>query len=293
MKPIWQRLNVEMLLTQLVGWVPSLLAAILMLVVFWALFRVTRKAFSQLLMRAGFEPALAGMVLNVYRFTLLTFGIVTAASQLGINVSAALAGLGVVGLTIGFAAKDTLSNIMAGFLIFWDKPFRVDEWISVGGHYGKVAEITMRTTRLCTRNNTWVILPNETVINQVLVNHSANGRTRLEVPVGIAYKEDVAEARRVLVEAVRRVPGVLEDPPPHVVVNKLGPSSVDLLVQAWIPDAAEESPTSQKLLEAAKAALDAAGIQIPFPHLQLFVDAVKEDVWAGAAALGQGAGGRA
>jgi len=84
------------------------------------------------------------MLLNVYRFTLLTFGVIMAVNQLGINVGAALAGLGVVGLTIGFAAKDTLSNIMAGFLIFWDKPFHTDDWVTLDDNYGKVTEITMR-----------------------------------------------------------------------------------------------------------------------------------------------------
>ena len=130
------------------------------------------------------------MLLNVYRFALLAFGIVMAASQLGINVGAALAGLGVVGLTIGFAAKDSLSNIMAGFLIFWDKPFHVGQWITIAEHYGKIAEITMRTTRLQTRDNKWVIIPNEKVINQILINHSTNGETRLQIPVGIGYRED-------------------------------------------------------------------------------------------------------
>ena len=163
---------------------------------------------------------------------------------MGINVGAALAGLGVVGLTIGFAAKDTLSNIMAGFLIFWDKPFHVGDWVSLGGSDGQVAEITMRTTRLRTRNNTWIIIPNEAVINQVLVNHSTDGQTRLEVPVGIAYKEDIGMARRAILGALESVDGVMRDPAPAVVVNSLGDSSIDLLIQVWIPDAEAEKPMS-------------------------------------------------
>lgn len=272
MQPIWDRLNVELLITQAVAWLPSLFSAILILGVFWVIFRLTRLPLASILARTGFDKALAGMLVNVYRFTLLGFAIIMAASQVGINVGAALAGLGVVGLTIGFAAKDTLSNIMSGFLIFWDKPFRVGDWVTVASHYGKVAEITMRTTRLRTRNNTWVIIPNETVINQVMVNHSTNGQTRVEVPLGIAYKEDIAAARRVLVQALRTLSGISLDHPPTVAVAKLNSSSVDLLVQAWIPDAEHESPMYQAILEASKQALDAAGIEIPFPHVHVLTN---------------------
>ncbi len=285
MTPIWDRLNVELLLTQFVAWIPALIAAIVILIAFWAFYRITRPGIRRLLEGAGMDHALVGMLSNVYRFTLLSFGLVMAAGQLGINVGAALAGLGVVGLTIGFAAKDSLSNIMAGFLIFWDKPFRVGDWVSLGEYHGKIAEITMRTTRLRTRNNTWVIIPNESVINQILVNHSTAGLTRLEVPVGIAYKEDIDAARTALLEAVKQVEGVMGEPVPKVMVQALADSSVNLLIQAWIPDAEFEKPVQFYIVEAAKKALDAANIEIPFPHLQLFVDDIRPEVWKGAQQL--------
>lgn len=285
MYEVWNRLNIEVLLTQLVGWIPSLFAAILLLCVFWILYRATKPALSRLLARSGFDNALVKMLLSVYRFALVVFALTMSASQLGINVGAALAGLGVVGLTIGFAAKDSLGNIMAGFLIFWDKPFRVGDWVTLEEKYGQIAEITMRTTRMRTRNNTWVIVPNEAVINRVLINHSTHGKTRLEVPVGIAYKESITDARRVILERVRDVQGVLSDPPPAVVINELGDSSVNLTIHSWIADAADEKPVFFRLVEAAKNALDDAGIEIPFPHMQLFVDAVDDRVWEKAAAM--------
>lgn len=278
-KPIWDRLNVELLLTQFVAWLPSLLAAALIILFFWLFFRVTRSALTHLLQRTGFEPAFIGMIINVYRFTVLAFGIVMAASQLGINVGAALAGLGVLGLTIGFAAKDSLSNIMAGFLIFWDKPFHVGHWVTLGEHYGKVAEITMRTTRVQTRDNKWVIIPNATVIDQILVNHSTNGETRLQIPVGIGYADDIAKARQVIIDAVQKVRYALHKPEPSVVVHDLGGSSVNLLVFVWIADAQDEKPAFFAVLEAVKNALDAAGIEMPFAQMDLTVKAVQPKVW--------------
>lgn len=278
-KPIWDRLNVELLLTQFVAWLPSLLAAGLLVFFFWLLYRATRAAIHHILHGMGFEPAFIHMVINVYRFTLLGFGLVMAAGQLGINVGAALAGLGVVGLTIGFAAKDSLSNIMAGFLIFWDKPFHVGEWVTVGSHYGKIAEITMRTTRVQTRDNKWVVIPNATVIDQILVNHSTNGSTRLQIPVGIGYSDDITRARAVILDAISKVSYLMKSPEPAVVLNDLGASTVDLLVFAWVEDAKDEKPAFFAFLEAIKLALDKAGIEMPSPQLGLTVRSVERPVW--------------
>lgn len=279
MKPIWDRLNINLLLTQFVAWLPSLLAAALIILFFWVLFRLTRSALRHILHRTGFEPAFVGMVVNVYRFVVIGLGVIMAASQLGINVGAALAGLGVVGLTIGFAAKDSLSNLMAGFLIFWDKPFHVGQWVTLADHYGKVAEITMRTTRLQTRDNKWIIIPNSTVIDQILINHSTNGATRLQIPVGIGYAEDIPKARAVILQAVEGVNYTMKSPEPSVVLNDLGASTVDLLVMVWIEDARDEKPAFFALLEAVKLALDAANIEMPSPQLGLTVRSVESKVW--------------
>ncbi|HTK55371.1 MAG TPA: mechanosensitive ion channel domain-containing protein [Gemmatimonadales bacterium] len=138
---------------------------------------------------------------------------VMAASQLGINVGAALAGIGVVGIAMGFAAQETIANMIAGFLIFWDRPFKVGDFITTEEQYGEVREITMRTTRIRTMENTYVVIPNKQIIGDMLVNHSLYGEVRVNVPVGIAYREKIAEARRVLLPAARGVAGVLGDPP--------------------------------------------------------------------------------
>src|SRR3979490_888937 len=99
---IWNQLNVEQLVTQLVAWVPKLVSAVLIFIGFWVIFRITRPALTRILSGAGFDRALGGIIQNMYRFSLLTFGTLMAVNQLGINVGAALAGLGVVGLTVGF-----------------------------------------------------------------------------------------------------------------------------------------------------------------------------------------------
>jgi small conductance mechanosensitive channel len=247
------RLNVETLLTQLVAWLPKLLSAVAILVVFWISWRLLRPFLKRLLSTAHLDQALIGMVLSAARFALGAFGLIMAVNQVGINVGAALTGLGIVGLTIGFAAKDSLSNVMAGFLILWDKPFRSGDWVTLGDQYGKVEEITMRTTRLLTWSNTVIIIPNETVINQVLVNHSSHGRIRVEVPLEISANENLSEIRRTIISAVPKLDGVLREPAPNVVIKSIGSASINLLICAWVADAEQERPIQFKILEVTKS----------------------------------------
>lgn len=281
-----QILDVSQLVTQTVALVPLAVVALVILGAFWLVYRVTRIPAKMVLERAGLHTILVTMLVDsVYRGVLLIFALVMAADQIGINVGAALTGLGVAGLAVGFAAQETLSNIIAGFLIFIDKPFTVDDWVKVGGQYGRVSKITMRSTRIRTNNNTYVVIPNRTIINEILVNHTKHGQTRVDIPVGIAYKEYIPAARDVLLRAVSGLQGTAATPPPEVVVTELGGSSVNLEVRVWIDDAASEDPVYYRAMEASKIALDDAGIQIPYPHLQLFVDNVEDPVWEKAAAL--------
>lgn len=274
------------LMGMLMSAAPRLVAALVVLLLFWFVLKVSQPALRAILTRAGFAPALIKLIVDgVYRATVLILGVLMAASQLGINISAVLAGIGVVGIAVGFAAQETVANMIAGFLIFWDRPFTIGDYIATQDRYGLVKDITMRTTRIRTMENTYVVIPNRQIIGDTLVNHSMYGETRVNIPVGIAYKEDVGRAREVLLAAVREVDGVLATPPPDVVVVALGDSSVNLHVRIWIGVASIERPIFYRVLEVCKLALDAAGIEIPFPHLQLFVDDVRERVWQGAATL--------
>jgi len=280
------------LLANLIAFLPRLGAALLVLAVFWLIYRLSRLPLRAVLKKADFHEALIGlMVDNLYRYALMIVGVVMAADQLGINVAAAVAGLGVAGLALGFAAQDSVANVISGILIFWDKPFVVGDWIKTEGNYGKVVEITLRSTRIRTARNTYVVIPNKTVIDAVLENYSKHGELRIDVPVGIAYKENIGAAREVLLAAVRALPDVMAQPAPDVVVESLGDSSVNLLVRAWLDDADALPRATCAVVEASKRALDAAGIQIPFPHLQLFVDDVEDRVIRKVAQLRPIAGG--
>ncbi len=279
MDQLSQFLNVEAIATAAVTFTPRLIVAIVILIGFWFMYRLSHRPLEAVLRRSGLEPVLVSLLVDkIYHFSLILFALIMAAGQVGINVGAALAGIGVVGIAIGFAAQDLLSNVISGFVIFWDKPFAVGDFVTVHDQYGSVTNVTLRSTRIRTNRNTFVVLPNKRIIDDVLVNHSKHGETRLDIPVGIAYKENIPEARDVILAAVRELDGVAGEPTPSVVVDGLGDSSVDLLVRVWIEEAKDEQPVYYRVIEASKLALDEAGIQIPYPHLQLFVDDVEDRV---------------
>ena len=273
----------QAVLDTVIGLIPDILAAAAVLLVFYIIFRLSRRPLRMVFQRAGMHDKLVELLVDsIYRYGLAAVALVMAASQLGINVGAAIAGLGVVGIAVGFAAQDSLANVISGIIVFLDKPFIVGDWITVEDEYGKVSNITLRSTRIRTPRNSYVVIPNKRIIDTVLENHSKHGRLRVDVPIGIAYKEDIRKAREVILDAVAGLDGVLSEPEPDLVVDGLGSSSVDLLVRVWIDTADRRRRTAFSVVEASKLALDEAGIEIPFPHLQLFVDNVEDEVWDGA-----------
>jgi len=273
MDVFFRQLDVSRLATTAAEFAPRLLVAFLVLLLFWVGFRWTKRPLRRLFQRSALDQNLIALLVDhVYRFVVLIFALVMAASQLGINVGAALAGIGIVGVALGLAAQDTLANTIAGFVIFWDKPFAVGDYVTVRGQYGCVTGITLRSTRIRTQDNMLVVIPNKHIVDEVLVNHTQNGPLRLNVPVSIAYEGAVSHARVALLEAVRAVPGVLSDPTPGVVVEGLHESSVGLLVRIWIRDSAEETRVRFAAREACKEALAAAGIEVPYPQRRIVLE---------------------
>lgn len=284
MDTLVELLDIPALVNRLVEYVPQVVAAVFIFVGFMVGFRIVRKPIEAAFRRARVHEALTELLVGKFlKSAVILMAVVMAADQLGINVGAALAGLGVVGIALGFAAQDSVANVIAGILIFWDKPFEVGDWIETENAYGAVAEITLRSTRIRTTRNTYIVIPNKRVIDVTLENWSKHGAMRIDIPVGIAYKEDIAEARRVLLAALESAPGLSSSHEHDVIVTELGGSSVNLAVRVWIDGGEYRRPVVASVLESSKIALDQAGIQIPFPHLQLFVDDVQERVWTGMA----------
>jgi small conductance mechanosensitive channel len=267
-------LDLRALGTAAVAFVPRLLAAALILFLFWVAYRASRHTLRHVLLRSHFDEALVRLLVdNLYRGALIVVAVVIAAGQIGINILPALAGLGVIGVALGFAAQDSVSNMISGFLIFWDKPFVVGDYVSVQDQYGRVADITLRTTRVRTPSNSYVVIPNRKMIESMLINHSQHGGTRVEIPITIASHESIAKARAALLAAAATVDHVASSPESDVVVEALRTGGVDLRIRVWIDDAQHERPVLYRVTEACKEALDQAKVEIPSPQIQLLLEA--------------------
>jgi small conductance mechanosensitive channel len=245
---------------------PGIVIGILVLAVFWAIGRVTARLLRRLFQRSGADPALASVIVPLSKVALFLIGLLAAMEQMGFNVGSLLAGLGVAGLAVGLAAQETLTNVFGGFVLLWDRPFRLGDYVTIKGTSGHVMGIGLRSTRLRTLEHREVTLPNRQVIQEQIVNHTRYPKVRLNVPVSIAYGADLERVRAVLLGSIAANPGVVTDPPPQVVVVALGEAGVQVELRVWVGDQNAEGANIFRLLEDAKRELHRAGIEIPFPQ---------------------------
>lgn len=261
---------------ELIAFALKLVLALIVLAIFVVIYRVIHAALTPVFQRARMEEDAADLLLSVIKYAVLALGLILALDQIGFNVTSIIAGLGVAGLALGFAAKDTLANFIAGVTILWDRPFRVGDRVEIDGEFGQVKRITLRSTRIHTNQNEVVIIPNQNVANNKIINHTMQASLRLDVPFGIAYKEDIDRARAVVLSVVEDDDRIRERPAPVVVLTEMAESSVDFELRVWLQNPHLEVPLDLEYRERIKKALDAAGISIPFPHVSLLVERLPD-----------------
>jgi small-conductance mechanosensitive channel len=204
--------------------------------------------------------------------------VVVALDILGINVMPFIAGAGVAGIAIGFAAKDTLSNLIAGVLLIVDRPFeigdRIEVWSAPAGSasWGDVIDIGLRATKIRTTDNLVIIIPNNEIMKRDIVNYTlSNTRIRVRINIGISYEADLAQAKAIVLEVARQADWISSTPPPKVVVRNFGDSAVDLQARVWIEDARRRMDTISFITDKVKEAFDREGIEIPYPKRDITV----------------------
>lgn len=188
-----------------------------------------------------------------------------------INAADLFSVLGIGGVAIGFAFRDILQNLLAGILLLLTRPFRLGDQIKAGDFEGTVEDVQIRATTIRTYDNRRAVIPNSDLFaGKVLVNTAYDSR-RLAVRFGIGMGDDVAEAKRVILDAARGAAGVLRDPPPVVRIAAIGDFAVQLDLFVWIdpPQRVEALDVIDRVLERGKAALLAAGIDLPYPTQQI------------------------
>lgn len=225
------------------------------------------------LARTTVETNALPVVERLIRLAVLVAVALLALSVAGVEVGAALATLGIVGLALAFALQNILENFVAGILLLVRKPFRVGDQIRTTDFEGTVDDIDLRVTRLIDYDGETVLIPNADVFTNPLINLTRRGRRRTRVMVGIDYRDDHDAAREVIREAVTSVEGVLPSPEVEVYLVELGDSSVNFEVRYWTaPDIASVMRVQDAVLSAAKSGVEAAGMSIPWPIRTLVMD---------------------
>ena len=221
----------------------------------------------------GREDELAPVItllMRVGRVLVVVIAITIFLSRLGIDVTAFAAALGLGGLAISLAAKDTIADAIAGFIILVDRPFRIGDRIEIQGigTWGDVVDIGLRTTRVRTRDNRMVIVPNSTIGSNQVINYTyPDPRYRIQTHVSVAYGTDIEMARRLIVKTVRDVEGVLREEPVDALYIEMGDSAMIFRVRWWIGSYQDTRRMFDRVHTVLQQALDEAGIESPF-HTQ-------------------------
>ena len=224
------------------------------------------------LSRIKFDETLTKFVARLIRWLILLLAVLMCLSYFGVETTSFAAVIGAAGLAVGLAFQGTLSNFAAGAMLLVFRPFKVGDVVNTAGYVGKVNEIAIFTAELDTFDGRRVIIPNSMIFGSVIENITYHPRRRADVDVGVGYSADIDETRKVLEKALESVDLVLEDPEPAVVLLGLGGSSVDWSVRGWaLGDNFMDA--KQALTRAVKRELDQAGIEIPFPQMDVHLDA--------------------
>jgi MscS family membrane protein len=211
---------------------------------------------------------LTRLITRIISFVVIFILFYNAAEHFGIPVSAVFASAGIAGFAVAMAAKDTLSNLFGGVTIFMDRPFQPGDYIVLDNdERGEVVHIGLRSTRIQTRDDVMITIPNSIITNTKIVNQSSpEPMFRVRVKIGVAYGSDIKKVEAILVEQVRSNPLAAKYPEPRVRFRKFGDSSLDFELLCWAKHPQDRGRIMHSLNTSIYNAFAEAGIEIPFPQ---------------------------
>jgi small conductance mechanosensitive channel len=220
--------------------------------------------------RARVDETLLGFLRNVVYLMLLIVVCIASLGCLGVDTTSASAILAAAGFAVGMALQGSLGNIASGVMLVVFKPFKVGDYVNLGGTGGTVVEIQMFSTILLTPDNVRVIVPNGNITSGAISNYSAENKRRIDLVVGCGYNDDLKAVRQFLENTVAAESRILTEPQPVVAVAELADSSVNFIVRPWV-SSGEYWAVKYDLTERIKLGFDEFGFTIPFPSRDLFV----------------------
>jgi Small-conductance mechanosensitive channel len=223
--------------------------------------RITNKAMT----KKGLDESLKKFLRNLISWSLKVLLFVLILGNLGVETTSFAAILAAAGLAVGLALQGSLANFAGGVLIMIFRPFKIGDIIEAQGERGKVKEIEIFTTKLLSPQNKLIIIPNGILSNGNIVNYSAEGILTIFLTMGVFYDADIKKTKEVLMDVLTSQDKILKDPPPTVAVSELADSSVNFAVRPSVK-IEDYWDVYYETTERVKIALDAAGIEIPYPH---------------------------
>jgi len=223
------------------------------------------KVSGKMLHKRNIDPTLSKFVISLVKITLITFVIISAISQIGVETTSFVALIGATGLAIGFALQGSLSNFASGVMLIIFKPIKVGDYIEGGGASGSVELIGIFVTTLVTPDNKVIYIPNSSLTSGNITNYSAKDTRRVDMVFGIGYGDDIDKAKNVIKSIIDNDSRILKDPAPLVVVSELADSSVNFNVRPWV-NRADYWGVYSDVTELIKKKFDEQNISIPFPQ---------------------------
>jgi small conductance mechanosensitive channel len=273
MQKIWnqwmEQFGPEVIGGAIAEFVPKLVGAVLVVLFFWAVWRVMLRGFRYAISRSEVDATLQAFIETVARYVIVVVALLAALGQVGVDVTAILTSLGVVGLTVGFAAKDALSNLISGLFILWDRPFVIGDLVEIDGRYGRVDVITLRSTRVVTVDGKMLAIPNTQVVNSTVTSYTNFPHLRLDIEVTVGVNEDLAHIDALFLDEIDGDPDYLDEPGPQMVVKALNDYNVLLEFRVWLGDekqhVAERFALRRRLFER----FTREGVDMPLETIQI------------------------
>ncbi len=243
----------------------KVLAAIVVFILGRWVAKIARGITRKLLTRASVDPTIISFAVNFSYIVILTFVVLAALGQLGIQTTSFIAIIGAAGLAVALSLQSSLSNFAAGFLMIMFHPFKVGDFIEGAGVKGTVMEMQIFTTRLKTPDNKIIIVPNGSLVSGNITNFSTSGTRRVDMVFGIGYNDDIDHAKGVIEDIISKDTRILKDPPCFIGLVELAESSMNFAVRAWV-NSSDYLNVLCDTNESIKKRFDAEGISIPFPQ---------------------------
>jgi len=249
----------------IINFAPRVIGAILIWIIGSWVIKLIIKGIKKALEKGDYDISLKKFLLNLVTWAFKILLIVIVLGTVGVETTSFAAILAAAGLAVGLALQGSLANFAGGVLIMLFKPFKVGDLIECQGEIGTVKLIEIFTTKLTGLSNKEIIIPNGVLSNGNIVNYSTEGTRRVDLIFGVGYDSDIKKTKEVLMNVLTSHPKILKDPAPTVNVIELADSSINFAVRPWC-ETADYWSVYFETTENTKEALDAAGIDIPYPH---------------------------